>query len=336
MATKAPVSFKRPPSAQIHTPAQTGGVGLSREGDIAIELDITLIEFDPFQHRQSMDDESIDEMAASILAQGVLQNIVVRPATPAGRYPLVIGERRVRGSMRAGKQTIPAVVRGYTDLEADVAQVVENTQREGVNPLHTAQKLRRMMDNHQLQNNKLAELIGKSETFVTQHLRLLDLPPEVAAVAEAGTVRDVDTLSNIAKLYETDPAAGAEFLDKAKSGGKITRADSRVALQDAKDKKAVAAGQPATPRTKPPAAPSAVTKRTAPGLEISVSMGIDCPRFGEFMEAAQDGRALIDFGPLLASAPGSQRTSSIFFEKSNVRWPEVLLSELQIVEIAKL
>jgi hypothetical protein len=65
-------------------------------------------------------------------------------------------------------------------------------------------------------------------------------------------------------------------------------------------------------------------------------MGSHCPRFGEFIEAAQDGRALIDFAPLLASAPGSQRTASIFFEKSNVTWPEVSLSELQIVEITKL
>jgi ParB family chromosome partitioning protein len=336
MANKPAVSFKRPPSAQIHTTAQSYGVGVSREGDISIELDVKLIEFDPLQHRQSMDEEKIIEMSASIKAQGVLQNIVVRPATPMGRYPLVIGERRVRGSILAGKLTIPAVVRAYTDLEADVAQVVENTQREGVNPLHTAHKFRRMLDDHGLQHQELATMVGKSDAFITQHLRLLDLPPEVAEIAESGFVRDVDTLSNIAKLYETDSAAGAELLDKAKRGDKITRADSRVALQDAKEKKKELTGKKSTQQPKSPAEPSTVTVRPTLGLEISVSMNRHSSRFDEFSAAAQDGRALIDFSPLLASGHESQSTTSIFFEKTNETWTDVSLHDLLIVEMTKL
>jgi ParB family chromosome partitioning protein len=186
----AKFGFKAAPTAQVHTPAENNNVEISREGDIAIELDLSLIDFDPLQHRQEIDDAALDELAKSIETHNVIHSILVRPATPAGRYPLVVGERRCKASLRAGKKTIPAIVRQLTDLQADAIQLIENAQREGVNPLHTAQKLGRMLKDHNIKHIELAELIGKSETYITQHLRLLELPPEVARsqkVAQFGT-----------------------------------------------------------------------------------------------------------------------------------------------------
>lgn len=358
MSQKPKVSFKKPPGASAGAVAQADSLRLSRAGDVAIELDISLIDFDPDQHRQDVKAPSIKEMAASITVNGVLQAIVVRPANAAGRYKLVIGERRVRGSMLAGKPTIPALVRAYTDLEADVAQVVENAQREGVNPLHTARKLRRMLNKHkhpdgrEMEHTELALLIGKGETYVSQHLRLLDLPPSVAALAENTVLRDVDTLTNIAKLFEVDQPAAVALVGKAEAGQKVTRAESSGALRDAKAKRKAGSAPARDPRTvdfiegkSDAAAPrragqsqSFAARSKAFGLEIAVAMdrSRDPLTFMHFMHEAGDGRALIDFAPLIEATPGSFNQVDVYFERTGVTWDNVPLSDLLFVSIGKL
>ncbi len=354
MNAKSKVSFRKPPGAQA-LPARAGGLALSREGDVAIELDLSLIDFDEDQHRQDIDDAGIREMAESIKANGVLQAIVVLPANAAGRYKLVIGERRVRGCLLLGLQTISALVRQLTALEADIAQVVENEQRKNVNPLHTARKLRRMLDKHrrldgsEMEHAELAKKIGKGETYVSQHLRLLDLPPSVAALAENTVLRDVDTLTNIAKLFEVDQPAAAELVGKAEAGQKVTRAETSGALRDAKAKRKAKSEPVRDPRTHDfmnGKADAEGVQKITPGGKVAPSrMGLEIVvvpsarselNLKHWRTSLQGGRAVIEFSSLIAAQPGSFRKVQVLFEKSGVILADVLLGDLIILEINKL
>lgn len=325
------VTFTRPVIPHAAKTEHDARLTVSKPGDVLIELDLTLIDFDLEQHRQSMDDEAIIELSNSIREHGVLQAITVMPANKEGRYKLVIGERRTLGSMRAQKQTIPALVRHYTELEAEVAQVVENTQRENVSPLQTAKKLRRMMEKHNLKAVVLAQKIGKKEAYISQHLRLLDMEPSVADLAEKSILRDVDTLTNLDKLFEIKPEAAKALIKKAQDGKRVTREETSTALRQAKE-------------TVRPAKKSVAVEAKAKqagaklGLEIQVVADQHCDPilFEKFMEAVGDGRALIDFTQVVNAKPGRFETVAVFFEKTGATLENVPLKDLRMLEITKL
>ena len=146
-----------------------------------------------YQPRRSMDDAKLDELAASIRAQGVIQPIVVREHVGAdgkgGRtYEIIAGERRWRASQRAGLTEVPVVVRVVDDRTVVAMALIENIQREDLNPLEEAQALQRLIDEFDLTHAAAAEAVGRSRAAVSNLLRLLELPAEIRALVQAGEI----------------------------------------------------------------------------------------------------------------------------------------------------
>ncbi|MFZ1928831.1 MAG: ParB/RepB/Spo0J family partition protein [Candidatus Sulfotelmatobacter sp.] len=149
-------------------------------------LDLELIEKNPYQTRYVFDEEMLGELADSIRENGVVQPVVVRPAEEAGRYVLVLGERRLRASKMAGKQTIPALVRRLSPQQAAEMTVLENVQREDLNPIEQAEAFRVLSKEFHLTQAQIAERIGVSRETVANYMRLLRLPQEVMAYLVSG------------------------------------------------------------------------------------------------------------------------------------------------------
>ena len=139
----------------------------------------------PLQPRRLFADEGIDELAASIRSQGLLQPVVVRPRA-AGGFELIAGERRWRAAQRAGLDQVPVVVRNVDDREALALALIENVQREDLNPIEEAQGLERLRQEFALTQEQVAEAVGKSRPAVANLLRLLNLPEPVREMLAAG------------------------------------------------------------------------------------------------------------------------------------------------------
>ena len=132
-----------------------------------------------------MEEEGIEELAASIRSQGLLQPIVVRPRA-AGGFELIAGERRWRAAQRAGLDGVPVVIRDVDDRGALAMALIENVQREDLNPIEEARGLERLRQEFELTQEQVAEAVGKSRPAVANLLRLLNLPEAVCAMLAAG------------------------------------------------------------------------------------------------------------------------------------------------------
>src|ERR1700733_2573173 len=150
-----------------------------------LEIPVHFIDRNPFQTRSSFDEEKLNELAKSIAASGVVQPIIVR-AGANGRYSLITGGRRWLASQRAGKATIPAVVREVSDEQAMEMTIVENLQRADLNPIEQAHAYQRLGQEFQLTQEQMAERTGKDRASVANFLRLLKLPAEVQKHVESG------------------------------------------------------------------------------------------------------------------------------------------------------
>ncbi len=142
-------------------------------------LPVDVIQRGRYQPRRDFNPESLQELADSIAAQGVVQPIVVRPVEPPGRYEIIAGERRWRAAQQAGLAEIPVVVRDVPDQTAMAMALIENIQRDDLNPLEEAAALHRLLDEFELTHQQIAQAVGKSRTTVTNLLRLLDLNIDV-------------------------------------------------------------------------------------------------------------------------------------------------------------
>ncbi|MCW8886325.1 MAG: ParB/RepB/Spo0J family partition protein [Motiliproteus sp.] len=156
-----------------------------REDEGLQSLPVDKIQRGIYQPRRDMDQDALEELANSIKAQGVIQPIVVRPVD-MGRYEIIAGERRWRATQLAGLSEIPVVVRDVPDEAAIAMALIENIQREDLNPIEEATALQRLMDEFDLTQQKVAEAVGKSRTTVTNLLRLIKLTPEVKRMLEYG------------------------------------------------------------------------------------------------------------------------------------------------------
>jgi ParB family chromosome partitioning protein len=161
----------------------------AREGLRQIPVD--LLQRGEYQPRQDIQQESLEDLARSIKAQGLVQPIVVRPLptkTAAGetRYEIIAGERRWRAAQMAGLQTIPAVVRQIPDSAVIAQALIENIQRENLNPLEEAQAVQRLIGEFQLTHQDAADAIGRSRAAVTNLLRLLELGEQARSLLRAG------------------------------------------------------------------------------------------------------------------------------------------------------
>jgi ParB family transcriptional regulator, chromosome partitioning protein len=144
-----------------------------------VNLAIELIDRNPFQTRHVEDDEKLDELAESIAVSGVVQPILVRPAEEVGRYILVLGERRLHASKKAGQKTVPAMVRKLSDQQSAEMTIIENLQREDLSALEQAEAFRTLSTKFQLTQEEIGKRVGLSRVSVTNYMRLLKLPREV-------------------------------------------------------------------------------------------------------------------------------------------------------------
>ena len=175
------------PAAEAQAPAPAAAAAPSGEELARLPLDV--LQRGRYQPRLDMRPETLEELAASIKAQGVVQPIVVRPlGTPAAgesqRYEIIAGERRWRAAQIAGLADIPAVIRRIPDEAAIAVALIENIQRESLNPLEEARALERLISEFELTHAQAADAVGRSRAAVSNLLRLLELAPEVGALVE--------------------------------------------------------------------------------------------------------------------------------------------------------
>lgn len=158
------------------------------------------------QPRKTFDEAALDELADSIRQHGILQPLLVRPIATGG-YQLVAGERRWRASKRAGLKEVPVVVKELTDTETMEIAIIENLQREDLNPIEEAEGLQALIDKCGFTQEQVAVSVGKSRPAIANSLRLLKLPPEVRDMAKngeisAGHARALLAFDNEALIYE--------------------------------------------------------------------------------------------------------------------------------------
>lgn len=176
-----------PPAAgddSTSTTATTDSASTSVDGKL-MKLPVELIQRGKYQPRRDMHTEALEELADSIRAQGVMQPIVVRLVAP-DKYEIIAGERRWRATQLAGLDSIPAVVREVPDEAAIAMALIENIQREDLNPIEEAVALKRLQDEFELTHQEVAQAVGKSRTTVTNLLRLIALDEDVKKLLEHG------------------------------------------------------------------------------------------------------------------------------------------------------
>jgi ParB family transcriptional regulator, chromosome partitioning protein len=164
-------------------------------------LPLHLLQPGKYQPRTRMDEGSLYELAESIKSQGVMQPVLVRPVD-AGRYEIIAGERRVRAARLAGLDDVPVLVKAVPDEAAAVMALIENIQREDLNPLEEAQGLQRLVTDFQLTHEQAAQAVGRSRSAATNLLRLLNLAPPVQQMLQAG---DLD-MGHARALLALEPA----------------------------------------------------------------------------------------------------------------------------------
>lgn len=152
-----------------------------------LEIDINKIKPNPNQPRKNFDQDALNELAASIKVHGIVQPIVLNQQ-PDGQYLIIAGERRWRAANICGLKTVPAVIKNYTDKQIKEISIIENLQREDLNPIEAAKAIKELMDEYGLTQETVSDRIGKSRSNVANTLRLLSLYPDVMEMVEKGKI----------------------------------------------------------------------------------------------------------------------------------------------------
>jgi ParB family chromosome partitioning protein len=193
-------------------------------------LPVSQIEPHPDQPRRHFDEAALNELAASIAARGVIQPVVVRPIG-VNRYQLVAGERRWRASQRARVHEIPAIVRQLDEREVTALALIENLQREDLNPVEEARAYQKLAERDGLTQQDIANFVDKSRSHVANIMRLLGLPEEVLGLVERnelsmGHARALATLHDPAAAAREVVAKGLSVRDTEKLAKRLGRPDS--------------------------------------------------------------------------------------------------------------
>ncbi|WP_433248129.1 ParB/RepB/Spo0J family partition protein [Streptosporangium sp. CA-135522] len=270
-------------------------------GAYFLEIPIGDITPNPRQPRDIFNEDALEELATSIREVGLLQPVVVR-AAEEGRYELIMGERRWRASKLAGLSEIPAIVRSTQEDKLLLDALIENLQREQLNPLEEAAAYRQLLDDFGATHEQLAARIGRSRSHVTNTLRLLNLPPRVQLRLSAGTIT---AGHGRALLPLDDPAAQERLADRIVAELLSVRAvEEIVAVGDAK---AAPAPAPKAPRAKQAEEPALrqLADRLSDRFETRVKVD-----FGR-----RKGRIVVEFATIDdleriigTMAPGSMQT----------------------------
>ena len=205
-------------------------VNETKDSDI-VEIPLTEIRSNPYQPRKEFDEQSLREFADSIKEHGVIQPIIVKKSIKG--YEIIAGERRTRASKMAGKETIPAIIRDFTDQEMMEIALIENIQREDLNPIEEAEALAKIIESNNITQEEAAKKFGKSRSYITNILGLLSLPEKTKKYVREGKISmgharvlsklsDPDQINQIADLIiedglsvrETEKLTSAEDMPK--------------------------------------------------------------------------------------------------------------------------
>ncbi len=160
---------------------------IAKDGDYVESIKLVDIEPNKGQPRKDFDDESLDELAQSIKEHGVITPIIVKRAEN-GFYTIVAGERRWRASKKAGLKQIPAIVKNLTEIETQEIALIENLQRQDLNPVEEALGYKKLMDDFSLTQEQISQKMGKSRSSVANSLRILSLPDDVVKLLQNGDI----------------------------------------------------------------------------------------------------------------------------------------------------
>ena len=205
-------------------------VNETKDSDI-VEIPLTEIRSNPYQPRKEFDEQSLREFADSIKEHGVIQPIIVKKSIKG--YEIIAGERRTRASKMAGKETIPAIIRDFTDQEMMEIALIENIQREDLNPIEEAEALAKIIESNNMTQEEAAKKFGKSRSYITNILGLLTLPEKTKKYVREGKISmgharvlsklsDPDQINSLADLIieeglsvrETEKLTSAENMPK--------------------------------------------------------------------------------------------------------------------------
>lgn len=198
-----------------------------------------------YQPRRHFDEEKLQELADSISAQGMVQPIVVRPIAQ-DKYEIIAGERRWRAAQIAGLSEVPAIIKEVDDQAAMAMALIENIQRDDLNPLEEATALHRLLEEFELTHQQVAHAVGKSRTTVTNMIRLLDLNPDVREMLELGQIEMGHARALLALKAQMQSQAAAEVVRKSLTV-RATEALVRELNQPATEKPAKTADQEEDP-----------------------------------------------------------------------------------------
>ncbi|MFZ2314149.1 MAG: ParB/RepB/Spo0J family partition protein [Gammaproteobacteria bacterium] len=168
------------------TPAETTENEVSTSYEQLCDLPVDRIQRGKYQPRREMDAESLEELASSIRAQGIIQPLIVRPF--GDKYEIIAGERRWRAAQMAGMTDVPVIIRDIPDEAAVAIALIENIQRENLNPIEEAIALQRLLEEFEMTHQQVAEAVGKSRAAVSNLLRLLGLPQDIRNLLERGMI----------------------------------------------------------------------------------------------------------------------------------------------------
>lgn len=188
------------------------------------QLPVDLIKRGAYQPRMEIDADALQDLANSIRIQGVVQPIIVRPVTASNQYEIIAGERRWRAAQMAGLHEIPALVRDVTDQTAMCMALIENIQREDLNPLEEARALSRLLKEFDMTHDQVADSVGRSRSTVTNILRLLELHPEVQKMLESGSLEMGHARAILSLVAEQQP----EVARKVATRGLSVRATEQL------------------------------------------------------------------------------------------------------------
>ena len=204
-----PPTLSPTPGDKGDTPA-TAATGL-RPGEAVLEIPLDQLDDNPYQTRSQLDDDALDELCDSILALGVIEPIIVRPAAD-GHYQVIAGVRRWKAAQMAGKDTVPAVVRQVSNQQAMEMTIVENLQREDLGIMDQARAFLRLSQEFGLTQDDVATRTGKERSTVANYLRLLKLPEEVQELVEKGDL----SMGHAKALMTMPPSAASLMTDMAR------------------------------------------------------------------------------------------------------------------------
>ncbi len=211
----------------------------SSEKSISNKVSISDLSRNPFQPRQNFSEYKLEELANSIKKNGIIQPIAVRPSkSNNGKYEIVAGERRWLAAQRAGLHEIPVTILDLSDVESLEVAIVENIQRDDLNPIEEARGYKRLNEEFKYDHASISKLMSKSRSHISNTLRLLTLPSDVIAMLEEGTLssgqaRPLIGISNASSIAEeivskNYSARKVEYLTRNKKGDNSKVVDSNI------------------------------------------------------------------------------------------------------------